>query len=146
MAGFKFRLQSLLNVKRQMEDNLKLELAQANRHLKEETALYDDFIAKKREFMSFINNETAKGVKVEKLIEYNSYLSQIAMNIEKQKEKVIVAQDNADKHRERLIKIMQEKKMLEKLKQKKLTQYKAEETRREQKNYESIVNFALKND
>ena len=96
--------------------------------------------------MSFINNETAKGVKVEKLIEYNSYLSQIAMNIEKQKEKVIVAQDNADKHRERLIKIMQEKKMLEKLKQKKLVQYKAEETRREQKNYESIVNFALKND
>ena len=146
MPGFKFRLQSLLNVKRQMEDNLKLELAEANRLLKEETDLLDALVFQKRELMSSINIETSKGVKVEKLIEYNSYLFRLSMNIEKQKEKVIIAQENADKHRERLINIMQEKKMLEKLKDKNLEQYKAEETRREQKNYESIINFSLKND
>ena len=140
MAQFSFRLQSVLKVKIQQEDNLKNELGKAIRKLESEklklarlkTAL-DDLVA---EF-----NEKTKKTTVHKLIEYNEYLSLLTSKIKFQKENVNCAALNVDKIREELVKAVKERKILDKFKEKKLEEYLLEQKKLEQKTNDEIVSY-----
>lgn len=143
MAKFSFRLQSVLNVKTQQEDNLKNELGKAIRRLeaekskllKLEGALHD-LIA---EF-----NEKAKQSTVYKLIEFNEYLSLLTSKIKIQKENVNCAALNVDKVREDLTQAVKERQILDKLKEKKKEEYFQEQKKLEQKTNDEIVSYSHK--
>jgi len=145
MAKFSFRLQSVLNVKSQQEDNLKNELGKAIRKLEAEkhklSKLEDDFNNLIAKF-----NEKAKKTTVKKLIEYNEYLSLLTSKIKFQKENVNCAALNVDKVREGLLQAVKERQILEKLKEKKKEEFLLEQKKLEQKTNDEIVSYSHKDD
>ena len=143
MAKFNFRLQTLLNLKSQQEDNLKNELAKATRKLEKEKAilrsLEDEEVKLIREF-----NEKSKKSTVEKLIKFNQYLSFLNSKIKQQKENVNCAARNVDKVRDELIRIVKERKILDNLKDRKHEQFMLEQKKEDQRLNDEIVSYKHK--
>ncbi|HHW47837.1 MAG TPA: flagellar export protein FliJ [Clostridiaceae bacterium] len=141
MAKFFFKLQPLLNVKQQMEDNLKNELGKALRQLEKEKAILAGIKEEKCQCIAEFNEKAGKGISVKTLIDYNTYISYLSERIHFQKEKVKLANDNVDKIREELLRIVKEKEILEKLKEKKFEEFLKEQLREEQKINDEIVSY-----
>lgn len=143
MARFNFRLQPLLSVKSQQEDNQKNELGKAMRKLEKEEAtlrrLQDEEAKLINEF-----NEKSKKSTVEKLVKFNVYLSFLNSKIKQQKENVNCAVRNVDKVREELIRIVKERKILDNLRDRKYEQFLSEEQRTEQKLIDEILSYKHK--
>lgn len=69
------------------------------------------------------------------------YISSLAKKVEDQNKNIKEANDVVDKYREELIKIVKERKMLEKLREKKLNEYLIEMSKDEQKRMDEIVSY-----
>lgn len=140
MAKFSFRLQPVLNVRIQQEDNLKNELGKAVRRLETEKRqlwhLEDALDDHVKEF-----NEKTKKTTVYSLIEFNEYLSLLNSKIKLQKENVNIATQNVDIVREQLVEAVKERQILDKFKEKKLDEYAQEQKRLEQKTNDEIVTY-----
>lgn len=143
MAKFIFRLEAVLNVKRQQEENIKNELGKAIQRLETEKQKLARLERSKEEIIAEFNQKTKKTT-VHKLIEFNAYLSLLKSNISRQKERVNKAVLDVDKIREELMKAVQERKILEKLKEKKHDEYLIEQKKFEQKTNDEIVSYKHK--
>jgi flagellar FliJ protein len=140
MAKFVFKLQSVLNLRKQKEDSIKNELANAmkkleaeKRKLSELETMLEDTV---REF-----NEKTKKTTVHKLIEFNEYLSLLNSRIKEQKENVNNAVQYVDKVREELVKAVKERKILEKLRERQFEEFLLEQKKLEQKTNDEIVSY-----
>jgi len=140
MAKFVFKLQSVLNIKKQQEESKKNELGKAIQILESEkrklSALENELENTVTEF-----NEKTKKTTVQELISYNKYLSSLNSSIRLQKEKVNDAAVYVDKIREELIDAVKERKILDKLKEKKYEEYLTEQKKLEQKTNDEIVSY-----
>lgn len=141
MANFVFKLQSLLDVKIQLEDVIKTELGKSIRHLEIQKSIYNDMETEREDIISLFNSSSGKGIRVNKLREYSAYISILKQRLEEQKENVNCAVENVDKNREQLLKIVKEKKILEKLKSKKLEEYMKEQSKLEQRVIDEITSY-----
>ncbi len=140
MAKFSFRLQPVLNVKTQIEDNLKNTLGKAIRKLEIEKRKLAQLEGYLNNFTAVFNEKTRKST-VHELIEYKDYLSLLASKIKFQKEMVNCAALNVDKVREELLKAVKERKILDKLKDKKKEKYLQEQKKLEQKTNDEMVSY-----
>lgn len=143
MAKFKFRLKQILELKIKMEDNLKNELGKAQRKLAEEEKLLEYLKLLEEENIKDFNLQANKGISVDHLKMHISYISLIRGKIALQKENVNYAQHVVDKVRGELIKIMQERKILDKLREKKFNLFKKEQAKLEQKLNDEIISYKL---
>lgn len=143
MAKFTFRLEAVLNVKRQQEENIKNELGKAMQKLETEKQKLAQLESSMEKTIAEFNLKTKKTT-VHKLIEFNEYISLLKTDIKQQKETVIKAALNVDKIREELVKAVQERKILEKLKDKKHEEYLIEQKKLEQKTNDEIVSYKHK--
>lgn len=143
MAKFSFRLQSVLNVKTQVEDNLKNELGKAIQRLETEKLELSRLEGSLNNLVSEFNEKTKKST-VHKLIEFNEYLSLLTSKIKLQKENVNNAALNVDKVREELVKAVKERKILDKFKEKKLEEYNQEQKKLEQKTNDEVASYKHK--
>lgn len=141
MAKFNFKLQSLLNVKEQLENNLKNMLGKAVMELQKRLDRLSELEKEKEGVIRKINSGAEGGITVAKLKKYNSYLSYVNEKIDFQKEKVNEQQKVVDKYREELVKAMQERKMFEKLKEKKFEEFLKEEEHKEQRIIDETVSY-----
>ncbi|NLD45622.1 MAG: flagellar export protein FliJ [Clostridiaceae bacterium] len=141
MGKFVFRLQALLNVKVQIESSLKNELGKAIQELERQKGLLKHIEQEKEEYSEGISKKSSQGVCVAELREYNSYLFFLRDRIKLKKEDIKAAQINVDIHREKLIKVVQERKMLEKLKEKKYELFLSEQNKEDQKRIDELVSF-----
>lgn len=142
MAKFTFKLQPLLNVKLQMEDNLKNELGKAIRRLENEKDILKGIESEREDYINQINSKSSGGILVEKLKEYSRYVSHLREKIALQKENVNLAQLNVDNYREQLIKVVQEREMLEKLKESKYQEFLKEQLKEEQRINDEVISFS----
>lgn len=141
MAGFIFRLQTLLKLKEQFEKNAKNELGVAIMKLEEEKSklkvIEDNIDITTNDF-----REACSGViRPEKIKELKTYLEHLQLAREKQKENVKKQQKNVDIIRERLVEIMRERKVLENLKEKDFQEYLKEEAKKEQQQVDELVSY-----
>ena len=143
MAKFTFRLEAVLNVKRQQEENIKNELGKAMQRLEVGKQKLARLEISKEEIIAEFNRKTKKTT-VHKLVEFNTYLSLLKSKISQQKERVNKAVQDVDKIREELVKAVQERKILEKLKEKKYDEYVIEQKKLEQKTNDEIVSYKHK--
>jgi flagellar FliJ protein len=143
VGKFVFRMQSLLNLKTQVEKSLKNELGRAIQEMERQKRILKELIEGREEYTFNINQMYEKGASVGKLREYSTYISYLNDRVRLQQDNVIKAQNNVDKYREKLIKAMQEKKMLDKLKEKKYEEYMKEQQREEQRLNDEIVSFNI---
>lgn len=141
MAKFHFKLESILRLKHQMEDNLKNELGKAKRKLDREERILGRLKSEEEECIRDFNAKTSQKTTAKKLKEHNTYISVIRKRIELQKENVNQARLNVDKVRGELIKIVQEREMLEKLKEKKYAEFIKERNKEEQKLNDEVVSY-----
>lgn len=143
MGKFVFRMQTLLNLKTQIENGLKNDLGRAVRELERQRVILNELVNEREEYIDGINSKSQEGISVGKLREYNTYISYLNDRAKLQKENIKKAQVVVDKYRDKLIKAMQEKKVLEKLKEKKYEEYMKEQLKEEQKINDEIVSFNL---
>lgn len=141
MAKFIFRLQAVLNYKNQLESNLKNKLGQAVKRVENEKKRLNEIIKAKDEYYENYIKETKEGVTVEIIRGYNNYYSSLKKRIEFQKKTINDLQKTVDIIRARMIKVMQEKKMIEKLKEKAFEEFKKEQLIIEQNTSEEIYSY-----
>jgi len=141
MPKFKFRLQPLLNIKMQLEDSAKNELGKAVQKLEEEKEKERQLLRHREKYINGLKEKTSSFARIEELRGYNMYISSLAKKIEEQNKNIKVASDVVDKYREELIKIVKERKILEKLREKKLNEYLIEMSKDEQKRMDEIVSY-----
>ncbi len=141
MAKFVFKLQPVLNIKKQIEDSLKIQLGKAVQALEAEKELLRELESEKKRCMAEVGAEVSGGVKADKLKNYNAYISFIKQKISRQCEMVKSAQEIVDKYREELTDMMKERKMLEKLREKQYEEYLKEVKKKEQKDIDEIVSY-----
>lgn len=141
MGKFKFKLQTLLNVKIQMEKSVKNDLGKATFRYEEEKRILEDIERTIQQEMENINQMVGKGVFVGKLKEYNSFLGMLKNKAWDQKENINKAREIVDRYREELIKAVKEREILEKLRDKKYIEYQKEQLQEEQKINDERVSF-----
>lgn len=141
MAKFVFKLQPLLNVKIQMEDNLKNKLGKALQELERQKDILSQIESEKECNINEFREKSSHKITVRKLMEYNVYISFLNEQIISQKENVNCAQDNVDKIREELIKIVQEREILDKLKDRKYKLFLKEQLKEEQRINDEIASY-----
>ncbi|MDP4179484.1 MAG: flagellar export protein FliJ [Bacillota bacterium] len=141
MAKFFFKLQPLLNIKTQLENNAKNELGKAVQKLEEEKDRKKQLENYRQKYIDDFGEKSGKGMRVEKLKEYTAYISHLAHKIEAQNKNIKEASENVDKHREELVAIVKEIKILEKLKEKKYKEYLNELQKDEQKVIDELVSY-----
>ena len=124
MAKFDFRLQALLNVKRQLEKSVKNELGAAIRELENQKAILNEMQLVIASQENEYRKDGVRKIRLSKLKQRLEYIRSMYENEDLQQQRVNEEIRNVDKIRVRLIEIMKEKKLQEKLKEKELIEIK----------------------
>lgn len=139
--AFKYQFETILNLKIRMEDMKKGELKLALEKLEKEKVILEKLVEDK-EIQHQIFKEkqkhkfTAKDLKL-----FNNYINSLTKKIDYQATVVAKEEKNVEKVRSELVKASKEKKMFEKLKEKKLEEYMQEYYAGEQQVVDNIVSF-----
>ncbi len=141
MTQFHYRLQSVLNVREQLEDDAKNKLAGQVRKLNEEEKRLKTIHGEKDKCFANIVKMSGEGVNVAKLCQYNHYLSSINGRLDQQVQSVNQATQNVDIHREKLIEAAKDKKILETLKEKELQTFLQEQLKKEEKRIDEVLSY-----
>lgn len=144
LGKFVFKLKAVLNLKKQIEDNMKNELGKAVQELERQKQILKDIELERDVYINDINSQFTSGISVAKLKDYNIYISLLKDKMEHQKNNIKNAKENVDKYREQLITAVQERKMMEKLREKKYEEYLKEQQKEEQKVIDEIASFNYK--
>lgn len=139
MKGFKFRLQSLLNVKEKMEDSIKKEFGKTIQDLNDEEDKLKSLIEYKEQTIENQRQFTTNKINPMVVKNTNNYLSKLDKDIEKQRTKVKEAEQRVEECRQRLLKATAERKGYDKLKEKEIEKFKIKSLMEEQKLLDEIV-------
>lgn len=132
MAKFVFKMEKVLSIKKQLEESIKNELGKALKELQDQKDILWRLQDQKKDYIDNIKESMIKGISVQKMREFNAFISSFENKINNQKKVVNDVQLTADKIREELVKIMKEKKILETLREKKLEEFKLKERKQEE--------------
>jgi flagellar FliJ protein len=141
LAKFVFKLQAVLNLKKQIEDSVKNELGKAVQELKRQIKILEDIETEREEYIRDVKSQFTSGTSVAKLKQYNLYISLLKEKMDHQKNNIKIAQQSVDNYREQLIIAVQERKMMEKLRENKYEEYLKEQQKEEQKLLDEIASF-----
>jgi flagellar FliJ protein len=141
MAGFRFRLQTFLKLKRQLEKKAKNEFGQAVIKLQEEQDRLNDIIEHIDVCCGYYRNACTGILSPEKIKKLRYYLDHIQKQKERQEVNVKRQKENVDNLRVKLVEAMKERKVIEKLREKAFQEYLRQEGIREQKLIDDLVSF-----
>ena len=141
MAKFKFKLQTFLNVKEQIEKSIKIELGIAVQKFERQKTILKEIKHEIENQEKDYREEAISGVTLSSLRNRIEYIHVMRENEISQKQRVNEEKINVDKIRERLIEIMKEKKVLEKLKEKELALFKKEQEKAAQLLVDELVTY-----
>jgi flagellar FliJ protein len=120
---FKFKLQSVLNLKEFKEELLKQDLCKLMEKLNEEIEKRNMLMQECTNTKDKLNGELTGSINKEKVIEYNDYLEYLNKLILDQSKIIKLVKQAVNQKRDELLKNDIEKKVIEKLKDKQLTSY-----------------------
>lgn len=139
MKKFKFRLQKILAVRLLKEKEQKLVVARVNDRLRAETDLLfrleEEYTTLKIELKSKHNRRMS----VNDLLAYNSYFAYLEAKIEIKKEIILELETRLKVEREKLQLLVKDRKVLDKLREKKYKQYWDSYLREEQSSLDEIA-------
>ena len=141
MKKYNFKLQTLLNIKEQMESNIKNELGAEITHLNDEKKLLNNYINKKELYVENSVKKNTGIINISQVIVYNNYIKGLCQKIKEQNNCVKNTQCNIDKIRERLIVTSKEKQILQKLDEKQFESFKYNNIIEEQKINDEVLSF-----
>ncbi len=145
MAGYKFKMQKLLDFKISIEEEKKNELSLAIKRLEVEKSKLEELKQKQNEMNNSFQEKTSLGMAVNELKLLANYIDYYKRSIKEQRIKIKMAEDYLSTCREELIKAVQEKKMMEKLKEIDYKKYLYSEQKKEEKLVDDLVSFKESN-
>lgn len=141
MAKFRYRMQSILNIKYQLENQAKMDLGRAQVRLMEEEEKLQTLIDRKEAYLEEGRRMRCKTLHVSELRDNSNAVSVMDEMIDRQKEQVAKAEEAVEAARVRLQEVMQERKMHERLKEKALEQFRREENAAEFKSVDELTSY-----
>ena len=141
MAKFVYRMQSLLNIQYQLENQAKMELGRAQMNLLAEEEKRDELIARKDAYFEEGRRMRSDAVHVDELRDNRNALQIMDELIEAQERQVAFAEEIVEEARRRLTEVMQERKMHEKLREKAFEQFRQEELAAEGKAVDELTSY-----
>jgi len=141
MAAYKFHLQKLLDYRIDVEEEKKEALGLALKRLDDEKKVLGELKGKQKEMSRTFEKKTSQGLSANELKLLADFIDYYKRGIKQQKIRIKMAEDYAAACREELIKATQDKKMLEKLKEKDYQKYLYNEQKKEEKLVDDLVSF-----
>lgn len=117
MAKFQYRMQSILNIKLKMEEQAKMQFAQAQAKLNEEEGKLNVLLNRRSQYENDLKEHLKSKLELMKIEELQNALMRMEEMIALQKIQVDKAQKEVEKERKKLTEAMIERKSHEKLKE-----------------------------
>jgi len=141
MARFRYRMQSILNIKVKLETQAKQEFGQAQQLLNIEEEKLDNLILRKKNYEDETRESLQGTLSVKDIRDNQTAIRTMDSYIKAQVLQVQMAQRNVDKARERLTEAMMERKAQETLRQKAFENYVKEENKAEMKEIDQLTSY-----
>ena len=141
MAKFRYRMQSILNIKYQFETQAKMEVGRAQMRLNEEEEKLQKLIDRKNAYLDEGRRMRENALNVNDLRDNRNAVLIMDEMIAVQRFEVRKAEEVLERARLKLTEIMQERKMHEKLKEKALFQFLEEEKAAEAKIVDELTSY-----
>lgn len=141
MAKFIYRMQSILDIKNKMEEQAKMNYAQARLLLTEEEEKRDELYRRKRFYEEENRGSLTGSLKVRKIRDTKEAILRMDEFIVQQEEEVKRAKQKLEERRVELTELMKERKTHEKLKEKAFEQFMADENARESKEIDELTSY-----
>lgn len=141
MAKFRYRMQSILNIKYQLETQAKMEVGRAQMRLNEEQEKLQTLIDRKEAYLEEGRRMREEALHVNDLRDNRNAVLIMDELIAAQRFEVRKAEEAMERARAKLTEIMQERKMHEKLKEKALLQFLEEEKAAEFKVVDELTSY-----
>ena len=142
MARFVYRMQSVLNIKQQTENQTKMEFAVAQSELNEQLDILDEYIRRKEAYLEEaeeLRNE--ERLKLQEILDNQYATAQMDVMIKHQSQVVQQYEDRVEKVRVRLTRNIQERKMQETLRDRAFAEFLEEEKQEEAKENDQRTSF-----
>lgn len=139
MGAFHFRLQSVLNMKQQLEKEQKEAFSQANAKLDELTEFGEKIENEYRRWSSSYIRAARTGTSPSDAIRICSYLSELQQLMEKNRERVEQQTEEVESQRVLLIEKMRERKLMETLRDRQCERFTKEEQKKQEKETEDMI-------
>lgn len=141
MAKFRYRMQSILNITNQMENQAKMELGQAQRRLLEEEERLQRLRDRKEVYLEEGRRARLNALSVQELKDNEYAVARMDEFIAIQTTNVHKAEMEVEAARLRLQEIMKERKSHERLREKAFEQFVAEENKKESKEVDELTSY-----
>lgn len=141
MAVFRFRLGTLLHVKEQLEKSAKNELGLATVRLENERSRLRQLDLEIQEIATAYSASVTGRIEPGKIRSLRAFLTTREAVREGQRERVKEASQTVDTIRDRVVTLMQERKVLEKLREKEWEQFRVEGLQEEQRQADELVTY-----
>ena len=141
MAKFTYRMQGILNIQYQLENQAKMELGRAQKRLMEEEEKLQELFDRKEAYLEEGRRMRSDAVHVDELRDNRNAVLIMDEMIEVQKGQVALAEKEVEAARLKLQAIMQDRKMHEKLKEKAFEQFMYEENVAEGKAVDELTSY-----
>lgn len=141
MAKFSYRMQSVLNIKYQLENQAKMELGRARMALMEEEEKLQNLSERKEAYLEEGRSLRRQTLQVREIKDNKNALAIMDELIEEQHICVAEAEKKVEAARQKLQEEMQERKMHERLKEKAFEQFMREENAAESKAVDELTSY-----
>ncbi len=141
MAKFKFRMQSILDIKMKLETQAKMEYASANQKYLTEQEKLQNLLLRKIDYENKLKLLMEGQLDVAKITHARSDVNTIKTMVRRQMVEVHKAEVELDKVRQRLNDIIKERKTYEKLREKAFDEFKKEIHDQEIKEIDELVSY-----
>lgn len=141
MAVFRYKMQSILDIKLKMETQAKQEFAQAKIALEREEECLEQLFFRKREYEENAKKLLSGKLDLQEISSNNEAILMMDGLIVEQKKRVLWAEQFLEKARVKLQEVMQERKVQEILKEKAFEQFLQEEKLQESKEIDQLTSY-----
>ena len=141
MAKFRYRMQNILDIKNQMEEQSKLEFAQARMILNEEEENLKKLNTRKKSYENEMRKLLSENLKVRKIMETKDSINRMDDMIQEQILKVRFAEKKLEEARQKMTELMQERKTHENLKEKAFDEFMKELNADESKEIDQLTSY-----
>ena len=141
MARFRYRMQSILDIKNKMETQARMEFGLAQRKLQEEEGKLSNLRMRKTSYEEKAKELLRDALKVREIIDTQTAIKRMEEYIEDQLKAVHLAETQVEKARVKLVEVMQERKTHERLKEKAYENFQQEEKASESKEIDQLTSY-----
>jgi len=132
----KFKLESLLQHRKYIEEIFQCELADTLQALVEKRKSLERMKADRDRIQNDLHQKLKNGIDAAEMLHFHEYLNRLALDMTAQKARVAEAEKNLEQKRNELVEAVKNRKIMDKLKDKQL----AAEVDRLQKNEQNFMN------